>query len=91
MHLVKIVSCYVLLILSLFAGLDALLFDHVLSASALLHPDYFTAAIGSYLALGVIELFACVPKAERGYIAPIVPLYLCYALAHIVAHDGGLR
>ena len=39
--------------------------------------------------LGVIVLFTRVPKAERGYIAPIVPLYLCYAVVHIVPMTVG--
>ncbi len=29
------------------------------------------------------------PKAERAYAAPIVPLYLCYALTHIVPMTVG--
>jgi len=81
LHLVKIVSA-ALLLLSFLGGLDALLNDFVPQGS-LGNPEYFTTAVGSYLALGVIALFTCVPKAERGYIAPIVPLYLCYAIAHI--------
>jgi cellulose synthase/poly-beta-1,6-N-acetylglucosamine synthase-like glycosyltransferase len=88
LHLVKIISG-MLLILSLLAGVDALLFDHVMPQSAWIHPTYFTAAITTYLALGVIMLFTRVPKAERGYIAPIVPLYLCYAVAHIVPMTVG--
>ena len=86
-HLVKIVSA-ALLLLSFLGGLDALLNDFVPQGS-LGNPQYFTAAIGSYLALGVIALFTCVPKAERGYIAPIVPLYLCYAIVHIVPMTVG--
>ena len=86
-HLVKIVSA-ALLLLSFLGGLDALLNDFVPQGS-LGNPEYFTAAVGSYLALGVIALFTCVPKAERGYIAPIVPLYLCYAIAHIVPMTVG--
>jgi cellulose synthase/poly-beta-1,6-N-acetylglucosamine synthase-like glycosyltransferase len=88
LHLVKIISG-MLLILSLLAGIDALLFDDVMPQSAWIQPAYFTAAISSYLALGVIMLFTRVPKAERGYIAPIVPLYLCYAVAHIVPMTVG--
>ncbi|MEA3150069.1 MAG: hypothetical protein QOD56_1008, partial [Gammaproteobacteria bacterium] len=88
LHLVKIMSG-LLLILSFLAGIDALLFDHVMPQSALIHPAYFTAAISSYLALGVIVLFTRVPKAERGYIAPIVPLYLCYAIVHIAPMTVG--
>jgi cellulose synthase/poly-beta-1,6-N-acetylglucosamine synthase-like glycosyltransferase len=86
-HLVKIVSA-ALLLLSFLGGLDALLHDFVPQGS-LGNPEYFTAAVGSYLALGVIALFTCVPKAERGYTAPIVPLYLCYAIAHIVPMTVG--
>jgi cellulose synthase/poly-beta-1,6-N-acetylglucosamine synthase-like glycosyltransferase len=86
-HLVKIVSA-ALLLLSFLGGLDTLLNDFVPKGS-LGNPEYFTAAVGSYLALGVIALFTCVPKAERSYIAPIVPLYLCYAIAHIVPMTVG--
>jgi cellulose synthase/poly-beta-1,6-N-acetylglucosamine synthase-like glycosyltransferase len=86
-HLVKIVSA-VLLLLSFLGGLDALLNDFV-PQGTLGNPEYVTAAIGSYLALGVIALFTCVPKAERAYTAPIVPLYLCYAIAHIVPMTVG--
>jgi cellulose synthase/poly-beta-1,6-N-acetylglucosamine synthase-like glycosyltransferase len=82
-HLVKIVSA-ALLLLSFLGGLDALLLDNFVPRGILGNPGYFTAAIGGYLALGVIALFTCVPKAERAYIAPIIPLYLCYAIAHIV-------
>lgn len=83
MHLIKVVSA-ILLVLSLFSGLDALLLDNIVPPQDLLNPEYFTAAISSYLALGVIALFTVVPKSERSYAAPIVPLYLCYALVHIV-------
>ena len=57
--------------------------------AAFTNPEYFTAAIMSYLALGVIALFTSVPKAERAYAAPIVPLYLCYAITHIVPMTVG--
>jgi hypothetical protein len=56
----------------------------VLPQGNLTNPSYFISAVGSYLALGVIALFTVVPKAERAYAAPIVPLYLFYAIAHIV-------
>jgi hypothetical protein len=88
MHLVKVVSAAVL-VLSLLSGLDALLLDNVIPRQNLLNPEYFTAAISSYLALGVIALFTVVPKRERSYVAPIVPLYLCYALVHIVPMTVG--
>jgi cellulose synthase/poly-beta-1,6-N-acetylglucosamine synthase-like glycosyltransferase len=85
MHLFKVVSA-VLLVLSLVCGVDALLFDRVLPG---LNPEYFAAAASSYLALGVIALFTSVPKSERAYAAPIVPLYLCYALVHVIPMTVG--
>jgi cellulose synthase/poly-beta-1,6-N-acetylglucosamine synthase-like glycosyltransferase len=88
MHLVKIVSA-LLLLLSFLAGLDALLLDDLVPQGSITNPAYFTAAVTSYLALGVIALFTTVPKTERAYIAPIVPLYLCYAIVHIVPMTVG--
>lgn len=88
MHLVKVASA-LLLLLSLVSGLDALFLDDILPQGSLINPEYFTAAVMSYLALGVIALFTSVPKAERSYTAPIVPLYLCYAIAHIVPMTVG--
>jgi cellulose synthase/poly-beta-1,6-N-acetylglucosamine synthase-like glycosyltransferase len=88
MHLVKMVSA-VLLVISFLAGLDELLLDRFVPEGSVINPTYFTAAMSSYLALGVIALFTCVPKAERAYAAPIVPLYLCYAVTHIVPMTVG--
>jgi cellulose synthase/poly-beta-1,6-N-acetylglucosamine synthase-like glycosyltransferase len=88
LHLVKMLSA-VLLVASFARGLDRLLLDNWVSAGILTNPVYFTAAIGSYLALGVIALFTRVPKAERAYIAPIVPIYLFYAIAHIAPMSVG--
>jgi cellulose synthase/poly-beta-1,6-N-acetylglucosamine synthase-like glycosyltransferase len=87
-HLVKVASA-VLLLLSFLGGLDALLLDDFVPLGTFTNPEYFTAAISSYLALGVIALFTSVPKAERSYTAPIVPLYLCYAITHIVPMTVG--
>jgi DMSO reductase anchor subunit len=88
MHLVKVASA-ILLVLSFISGLDAMLLDDIVPQSSLINPEYFTAAIMSYLTLGVIALFTSVPKAERSYTAPIVPLYLCYAIVHIVPMTVG--
>jgi cellulose synthase/poly-beta-1,6-N-acetylglucosamine synthase-like glycosyltransferase len=88
MHLVKIASA-ALLVLSFLAGLDALLLGDLVPQGSITNPAYFTAAITSYLALGVIALFTTVPKSERAYCAPIVPLYLCYAIVHIVPMTVG--
>lgn len=81
-HLVKIVSA-ALLLSSFLRGLDVLLLAETGPFNVLSNPEYFVAAISSYLALGVIALFTSVPKAERAYTAPIVPLYLCYAIVQI--------
>jgi len=88
LHLVKILSA-LLLLLSLLGGFDSLLLAHRLPRNALTSPSYFIGAVGSYLVLGVIALFTVVPKAERSYIAPIVPLYLLYALTHLVPMTVG--
>jgi cellulose synthase/poly-beta-1,6-N-acetylglucosamine synthase-like glycosyltransferase len=88
MHLVKIVSATLLLI-SFLAGLGELLLDPFVAEGSVINPTYFSAAASSYLALGVIALFTTVPKAERAYAAPIVPLYLCYAVVHIVPMTVG--
>ena len=87
LHLAKIVSA-VLLIISFASGFDELFLAHLLPAN-IASPTYFILAVGGYLALGVIALFTVVPKAERAYAAPIVPLYLFYAIVHIVPMTVG--
>jgi len=88
LHMVKLVSA-VLLLLSLLSGLDALLLGDLIPGGSLVNPANFVAAVSSYLALGLIALFTCVPREERAYVAPIVPLYLCYALTHIAPMTVG--
>jgi len=88
LHLIKLVSA-ALLVLSFLSGINVVLFDDFVPQGALTNPQYFTAAISSYLALGVIALFTSVPKSERSYAAPIVPLYLCYAIVHILPMTVG--
>jgi cellulose synthase/poly-beta-1,6-N-acetylglucosamine synthase-like glycosyltransferase len=87
-HLVKIFSA-VLLLLSLLGGFDDLFLAHLLPRTVLTTPAYFIGAVGSYLVLGVIAIFTVVPRSERSYIAPIVPLYLFYALTHLVPMTVG--
>ena len=82
LHPLKIVSAS-LLVLSFVSGFDNLFLANLFPRSTIINPTYFIAAIGSYLALGVFALFTVVPKQERAYIAPIVPLYLFYAITHI--------
>lgn len=88
LHLLKIVSAS-LLVLSFVSGFDNLLASDVFPRNVIINPAYFVAALGSYLALGVYALFTVVPKAERAYIAPIVPLYLFYAITHIAPMTVG--
>ncbi|MFL6547540.1 MAG: glycosyltransferase family 2 protein [Povalibacter sp.] len=88
LHPLKIVSA-TLLVISFVSGFDNLFFTNAFPRSALINPAYFIAAIGSYLALGVFALFTVVPKRERGYIAPIIPLYLFYAITHIAPMTVG--
>jgi cellulose synthase/poly-beta-1,6-N-acetylglucosamine synthase-like glycosyltransferase len=88
LHPLKIISALVL-VLSFVSGFDNLFLANVFPRNALINPAYFIAAIGSYLALGVFALFTVVPKAERAYIAPIVPLYLFYAITHIAPMTVG--
>jgi cellulose synthase/poly-beta-1,6-N-acetylglucosamine synthase-like glycosyltransferase len=87
LHLIKVVSAAVL-VLSLLSGLEVLLFDDFIPRQNF-NPYYFTAAIISYLALGVIALFTNVAKAERSYAAPIVPLYLCYVIVQLIPMTVG--
>ncbi len=37
----------------------------------------------------MIALFTTCPRSERSYIAPVVPLYLFYAIAHIAPMTVG--
>ncbi len=88
LHLVKMLAT-VLLIASLAAGFDHLFAGGLLPDTGLANPLYFATAVGCYLTLGIIALFTIVPEAERGYIAPILPLYLLYTLIHVVPMSLG--
>ena len=85
LHALKVVSA-TLLLMSFLSGIDNLFFVRLDSWT---NPAYFMAAIGSYLVFGAVALFTVVPKAERAYAAPIVPLYLFYALVHIAPMSVG--
>jgi cellulose synthase/poly-beta-1,6-N-acetylglucosamine synthase-like glycosyltransferase len=87
-HLLKIATV-VLLIVSIASGFDELFVSNLVPDGRWANPAYFATAIGSYLVLGLIALFTIVPKAERGYTAPIVPLYLLYALIHVAPMSIG--
>ena len=87
-HLVKMASA-VLLLASLAAGFASLLLGDLIPTNAVTNPVYFVSAVAGYLVLGGLALFTVVAKQERGYVAPIVPLYLCYAVAHIAPMSVG--
>lgn len=89
LHVLKTVSA-LLLLGSFVSGVDNLFFAHWQpNVHGWTNPAYFMAAVGSYLVLGVVALFTVVPKSERAYAAPIVPLYLFYALVHIAPMTVG--
>src|SRR6185437_15549635 len=68
MHLVKMVGA-ALLLLSLLAGLDEMLLDRFVPQGSVINPTYFTAAVSSYLALGVWPF----SRACRKWSAPTRP------------------
>jgi len=88
MHLLKVLSA-ALLLASFIGGFENLFLLGSRPAQTWANPAYFMAAVGSYLALGVVMLFAAIPRSERAYVAPIVPLYLLYALVHIAPMSVG--
>ncbi|MEO8467013.1 MAG: glycosyltransferase family 2 protein [Gammaproteobacteria bacterium] len=87
-HVAKMVSA-VLLLTSLASGLDSLLFGGLIPMNAVTNPVHFVSAAGGYVVLGVLALFTVVPKQERSYVAPIIPLYLCYTVVHIAPMSLG--
>jgi cellulose synthase/poly-beta-1,6-N-acetylglucosamine synthase-like glycosyltransferase len=82
LHVLRIASAGLLLV-SVLAILDNLFVLDLLHTGRAINPVYFAAALGSYLVLAVIALFTVVPKRERAYIAPILPVYFVYVLVHI--------
>jgi len=66
------------------AILDGLFAFGLLQTGRAINPVAFAGAIGSYLVLAVIALFTVVPRRERAYVGPILPIYFLYVLAHIV-------
>jgi len=82
LHVLRVASAGLLLV-SVLAILDNLFVLDLLHTGRAINPVYFAAALGSYLVLAVIALFTVVPKRERAYIAPILPVYFVYVLVHI--------
>ncbi len=88
LHLAKMVSATVLLI-SLFSGFDQLLVSHLLPESALTNPVASSPPSAAISRWAWSRCSRSFPKAERAYAAPIVPLYLFYALVHILPMTVG--
>ena len=78
-----------LLLISLTATLDSVFAIGWMPLLAFTNPMYCVSAIGSYLLLSVVAQFTLIPKAERTYTAPIVPLYLLYSMLHVVPMTVG--
>ena len=83
LHVLRIASAALLLV-SAAAILDGLFALGLLPTGRAINPASFAGAIGSYLVLAVIALFTVVPRRERAYVGPILPIYFLYVLAHIV-------
>lgn len=52
-------------------------------------PAYFAIAAVNYCVFMLVAMVIVVPRGERGYPAPIVPLYFVYALFHVVPMTVG--
>jgi hypothetical protein len=78
-----------LLVISLLGGMDDLFVADLLPRNTFTDPAYFVGTAAGYLALGVVALFTVVPERERSYVAPIVPIYMLYALVHVVPMTVG--
>lgn len=87
-HALKVLSA-ALLAVSFIGGFDTLFLARWLPNAGWINPVYFMSAVGGYLLLGAVALFTVVPREERAYAAPIVPLYLFYALVHIAPMSVG--
>jgi cellulose synthase/poly-beta-1,6-N-acetylglucosamine synthase-like glycosyltransferase len=83
LHVLKVVSA-ALLTVCVAAVLDSLFVFNLLPGGGLINPLYFFGAAVSYLALATLALFTVVPRSDRAYIAPIVPIYFLYVLLHLV-------
>lgn len=88
LHPLKLVGL-ALLLLSLANGLDGLLGLDIVPDSSVTHPVYFLAACAKYLLLCLVAFCTVVPRRERLYVLPVVPLYFFYALAHLLPVSVG--
>ena len=83
LHVLRIASAGLLLV-SVLAIFDKLFVIDELHVGTVINPVFFAGAVASYLVFGAIVFLTVVPRRERSYIAPILPLYFIYVLAHLV-------
>ena len=82
LHVLKVLSA-VLLAVIVAAVLSNVFVLPLLPFGGLINPVYFAAAAASYVALVTLALFTVIPRSDRAYIIPIVPIYFVYVLAHL--------
>lgn len=78
------VAAMAVLAISLLNAVDLLLALDWIPDTSLTDPSYFVAVFGIQTLLATVGLFVAVPRSEWRYLAPIVPVYFLYALAHVV-------
>lgn len=88
MQPVKLAGVGVLL-LGFLQGLDGLLGLGLMPEWAVADPAYVVGAYAKYTLLAAVGMWIAVPRGERRPIAPIVPLYFFYAMAHVVPVSVG--
>lgn len=79
----------ILLIVSLAKGVDTLFGLRLIPNSGIADPVYFLAAFAKFTLLSLAALLTAVPRRERLFFLPVVPLYFFYSLAQIVPTSVG--
>jgi cellulose synthase/poly-beta-1,6-N-acetylglucosamine synthase-like glycosyltransferase len=82
LHVLRIASAAVV-VGSVSVILGNLFVSDALPDARAFNPLYFVTAVSGYLTLGALALLLVVPRRERAYVAPIVPIYFLYVLMHI--------
>jgi cellulose synthase/poly-beta-1,6-N-acetylglucosamine synthase-like glycosyltransferase len=88
LHPLRLLSV-MLLFLSAANALDELLALGLIPNWSAAEPVYFVAAFAKYALLSGAALLVAVPRGERAYLLPIVPLYLLYSMAQVVPATVG--
>ena len=83
MQPLKIVSC-IFLVVSLVCGIANLFGFALLADWPVADPSYFVGSYAKYFLLLTLAFWLVVPRDERRYVLPVVPLYFLYAMAQVV-------